>query len=218
MSGGTTFRVVPPVSSKAPTKTRISRTFSLFCALVKYAMRFPAGELAKPELRRRPARPWTRNRRQKGQPGHRFYRRGKDGPDFLKAYVPDKPGPIVHGIDGRELGQHRGLHYFTIGQRKGIGVPSNTDHERYVVVGKRASDNALVVFDHPEAVGLFQREVRVHSLSWTSELPADNPKEGRVRYRDPRVPLEFIREGADSALIRFRDPSAARERTSSGVL
>ena len=46
--------------------------------------------------------------------------------DFLKAYVPDKPGPIVRATDEQVLGEHRGLHYYTIWQRKGIGIPSNT--------------------------------------------------------------------------------------------
>jgi tRNA-specific 2-thiouridylase len=122
--------------------------------------------------------------------------------------VPDAPGPIVRATDGRELGTHRGLHFYTLGQRKGIGVPSNTDHKAYVVVGKRAADRALLVaFDHPDAPGLFQREVRVHALSWIGEpIAMQRPLEGRVRYRDPRVPLEFIPEGGGTALIRFRDP------------
>ena len=128
--------------------------------------------------------------------------------DFLRAYVPDAPGPIVRAHDGRELGQHRGLHFYTLGQRRGIGVPSNTDHEAYVVVGKRASDRALLVaFDHPDAPGLFQDAVRVHSLSWLG-APVDAPRalEGRVRYRDPRVALEFIPEGGGTALVRFHEP------------
>ncbi|HRE83749.1 MAG TPA: tRNA 2-thiouridine(34) synthase MnmA, partial [Opitutaceae bacterium] len=87
--------------------------------------------------------------------------------DFLRAYVPDRPGPIVRATDERELGQHRGLHYYTLGQRRGIGVPSNTDHRNYVVVGKRATDNALLVaFDGADAPGLFVGEVRVHRLQW----------------------------------------------------
>jgi tRNA-specific 2-thiouridylase len=128
--------------------------------------------------------------------------------DFLRAYVPDAPGPIVRATDGRELGAHRGLHFYTLGQRKGIGVPSNTDHEAYVVVGKRAADRALLVaFDGPDAPGLFQREVRVHALSWVGEpIGAARRLEGRVRYRDPRVPLEFIPEGGGTALIQFDTP------------
>ena len=133
--------------------------------------------------------------------------------DFLRAYVPDAPGPIVRATDGRELGTHRGLHFYTLGQRKGIGVPSNTDHEAYVVVGKRAADRALLVaFDHPDAPGLFQNEIRVHSLSWIGEpITAPRTLEGRVRYRDPRVALEFTPEAGDggsapTARIRFREP------------
>jgi tRNA-specific 2-thiouridylase len=90
-------------------------------------------------------------------------------------------------------------------------VPSNTDHENYVVVGKRAADRALLVaFDHPDAPGLFQREVRVHSLSWTgAPVTQAAPLEGRVRYRDPRTPLEFIPEGGGTALVRFQVPQRA---------
>jgi tRNA-specific 2-thiouridylase len=107
------------------------------------------------------------------------------------------------------LGQHRGLHFYTLGQRKNIGIPSNTDHEHYVVVGKRATDRALLVaFDHPDAPGLFQTEVRVHSLSWVGQpITAARDLEGRVRYRDPRVALEFIPdEGGVTALVRFTEP------------
>ncbi|MBC8040932.1 MAG: tRNA 2-thiouridine(34) synthase MnmA, partial [Opitutaceae bacterium] len=128
--------------------------------------------------------------------------------DFLRQYVPDHPGPIVRATDGKEIGTHPGLHYYTLGQRKGIGVPSNTDHQAYVVVGKRATDNALLVaFDAADAPGLFQTEVRVHSLQWNA-TPITEPRrlEGRVRYRDPRVAIEFVPEGGGTALVRFDEP------------
>lgn len=171
--------------------------------------RFPIGELAKPELRRLARAAGLATADKKDSQGICFIGEVKMA-DFLRAYVPERPGPIIRSGDGRELGLHRGLHYFTLGQRKGIGIPSNADHERYVVVGKRAADNALLVaFDHPEAPGLFQREIRVHSLSWTGGAPPRYPaREGRVRYRDPRVPLEFIPEG-DGALVRFANPQRA---------
>ena len=171
--------------------------------------RFPIGHLAKPELRAiaRDANLPTADK--KDSQGICFIGEVKMS-DFLRAYVPDAPGPIVRATDGRELGMHRGLHFYTIGQRKGIGVPSNTDHEAYVVVGKRADDRALLVaFDHPEAPGLFQRSVRVHSLSWISPPVTTSRRiEGRVRYRDPRVALEFNPEGgaAGTALVTFDEP------------
>jgi len=184
---------------------------SYFLALLQQeqiaAARFPIGHLQKPELRRLAREAGLPTADKKDSQGICFIGEVKMQ-DFLRTYVPDRPGPIVRATDGQELGSHRGLHYYTLGQRKGIGVPSNTDHAAYVVVGKRAADNALLVaFDHPDAPGLFQREVRVHALSWTgAPVTTAGPLEGRVRYRDPRVALEFIPEGGGTALIRFREP------------
>jgi tRNA-specific 2-thiouridylase len=172
--------------------------------------RFPVGGLEKPELRRIARAEGLATADKKDSQGICFIGEVRMA-DFLRAHVPDKPGPIVRASDGRELGRHRGLHYYTLGQRKGIGVPSNADRERYVVVGKRAADNALLVgFDHPDAPGLFQSEVRVHSLSWTGAPVLEaRTLEGRVRYRDPRVPLHFDPQGGAAALVRFERPQRA---------
>ena len=169
--------------------------------------RFPIGHLPKPELRRLAREAGLATAEKKDSQGICFIGEVKMH-DFLRAYVPDSPGPIIRATDERVLGEHRGLHFYTLGQRKGIGIPSNTDNKAYVVVGKRAADRALLVaFDSPDAPGLFQREVRVHSLSWIGEpIPSHRSLEGRVRYRDPRVPLELIPETGNTALIRFRDP------------
>jgi tRNA-specific 2-thiouridylase len=171
------------------------------------AARFPIGHLQKPELRALAREAKLPTAEKKDSQGICFIGEVKMA-DFLRAYVPDTPGPIVRATDGRTLGTHRGLHFYTLGQRRGIGVPSNTDHEAYVVVGKRAADRALLVaFDHPDAPGLFQQSVRVHSLSWIGEpVTTTCTLQGRVRYRDPRVALEFTPESATSALITFAQP------------
>jgi tRNA-specific 2-thiouridylase len=172
--------------------------------------RFPIGHLPKPELRRIAGEAGLVNAQKKDSQGICFIGEVKMQ-DFLRQYVPDEPGPIVRATDGAVLGQHRGLHYYTTGQRRGIGVPSNTDFEKYVVVGKRAADRALLVaFDHADAPGLFVSEIRIHTLSWTGEpLTSSMRLEGRVRYRDPRVALEFFPESSGTALIRFREPQRA---------
>lgn len=169
--------------------------------------RFPIGHLPKPELRRLAAEAGLPTAAKKDSQGICFIGEVKMQ-DFLRQYVPDQPGPIMRATDGKRLGEHRGLHYYTLGQRKGIGVPSNTDNQAYVVVGKRAEDNALLVaFDSADAPGLFQTEVRVHALQWNSlPITARCRLEGRVRYRDPRVAIEFTPLSADSALIRFDKP------------
>lgn len=172
--------------------------------------RFPIGELAKPELRRVAQAAGLVTAAKKDSQGICFIGEVKMH-DFLRAYVPERPGPIVRAGDGRVLGEHRGLHYFTLGQRKGIGVPSNTDGQAYVVVGKRAHDHALLVaFDRPDSPGLFQTEVRIHDLTWIGAPVVDaRALEGRVRYRDPRVPVAFQPEGDGSARIVFQQPQRA---------
>jgi tRNA-specific 2-thiouridylase len=172
--------------------------------------RFPVGHLTKPELRALAAEHHLATARKKDSQGICFIGEVKM-PDFLRAYVPDHPGPIIRATDGKEIGRHRGLHYYTIGQRKGIGIPSNTDRKAYVVTGKRAGDNALLVaFDAPDAPGLFVSEIRVQALSWIGQpVTMSRPLEGRVRYRDPRVPLEFVPGAGGTALIRFVHPQRA---------
>ncbi len=173
--------------------------------------RFPVGELLKPELRALARRAGLATADKKDSQGICFIGQVKMA-DFLRAYVPDAPGPIVRAEDGRVVGEHRGLHFFTLGQRKGIGVPSNTDGKAYVVVGKRAADRALLVaFDAAGAPGLFTREATVHGLRWNTPAPpkpADGPLalEGRVRYRDPRARITLTMTGPDTARVIFAEP------------
>ena len=172
--------------------------------------RFPIGHLTKPELRGLAADAHLPTAAKKDSQGICFIGEVKMA-DFLKAYVPEHPGPIICVTDGKILGQHRGLHYYTIGQRRGIRIPSNTDDRAYVVTGKRASDHALLVaFDGPDAPGLWASECRVHSLSFIGE-PITKPTriECKVRYRDPRVFIEFTPGADGTASIKFEQPQRA---------
>jgi tRNA-specific 2-thiouridylase len=184
---------------------------SYFLALISQEQlrdaRFPIGDLQKSELREMARKAGLPTADKKDSQGICFIGEVKMQ-DFLRAYVPDAPGPIVRATDGKPLGEHRGLHFYTLGQRRGIRVPSNTDHAAYVVVGKRAADRALLVaFDGPDAPGLFQSEVQVHSVSWIGDpINGSRSLEGRVRYRDPRVALDFTPTGERTAHIRFHAP------------
>ena len=178
--------------------------------------RFPIGHLTKPELRTVAADARLTTAAKKDSQGICFIGEVKMT-DFLTAYVPEHPGPIVRATDNKVIGEHRGLHYYTIGQRRGIRIPSNTDDKAYVVTGKRASDHALLVaFDGPNAPGLWASECRVHSVSFIGE-PITTPQrlECRVRYRDPRVAIEFSPVGAvapngpSEAQIKFAQPQRA---------
>ncbi len=174
------------------------------------AARFPIGHLPKPELRRLASEAGLSNADKKDSQGICFIGEVKMA-DFLRTYVPDQPGPIIRATDSKVLGEHRGLHYYTLGQRRGIRIPSDTDHKAYVVVGKRVSDHALLVaFDELAAPGLWTDTCRVHSLSFIgATLTAPGQIECRVRYRDPRVAIDFAPGDQGTATIHFSQPQRA---------
>lgn len=174
------------------------------------AARFPIGELTKPRVREIARAAGLPNAGKKDSQGICFIGQVRMQ-DFLRHYVPDDPGDIVRVADGKILGRHRGLHFFTIGQRRGIGVPSNTDFENYVVVGReRATNRLLVAFEHPDAPGLWCRSTVVRDLRFL-DAPIAQPQRllVRVRYRDPAVPAFFAPLGDDRARIVFDQPQRA---------
>ncbi|HNX04252.1 MAG TPA: tRNA 2-thiouridine(34) synthase MnmA [Opitutales bacterium] len=169
----------------------------------------PVGHLTKPELRELAAREGLPNAGRKDSQGICFIGEVKIG-DFLRHYIPDAPGEIVDAA-GKVLGEHRGLHLYTLGQRHGMHLPSNTDNEHYVVVGKDIEKNRLLVaFDKAGSPGLFQRAMLVGSFNWI-EAPIANACEVEVRprYRDPRVKARFEPLDAGLARVTFATPQRA---------
>ncbi|NEQ69078.1 MAG: tRNA 2-thiouridine(34) synthase MnmA, partial [Symploca sp. SIO2D2] len=187
---------------------------SYFLALMKpkqiaHAV-FPVGHLLKPDLRKRALEAGLPNASKKDSQGICFIGNIKMA-DFLREYVPDRPGPILRAEDDKMLGEHRGLHYFTIGQRKGIGVPSNTDNKNYVVVGKDKDRNALLIsFEGRNAPKLYSDSCEISNISLQGDpLPERCRIECKVRYRDPRVPIEYQQTGDGKASIKFEDSQRA---------
>jgi Predicted tRNA(5-methylaminomethyl-2-thiouridylate) methyltransferase, contains the PP-loop ATPase domain len=130
--------------------------------------------------------------------------------DFLKEYLPENPGPIVD-LAGRVLGQHRGLHNYTLGQRRGICVPSAEPETAYVVIEKRTATNELIIgYDRPDTEGLYASRAILSNLSAAGpELPAQARIEARPRYRAPRVAIDLTRRDDGTAEIVFAAPQRA---------
>ncbi|MGC4074035.1 MAG: hypothetical protein QM760_16285 [Nibricoccus sp.] len=152
--------------------------------------------MLKPELRELARRAGLATAEKKDSQGICFIGEVKMN-DFLRAYVPDAPGPIVRADDGRVLGEHRGLHFFTLGQRKGIGVPSNTDNKAYVVVANAPPTThcSSPSTAPPRPPGFLSAKCGCSfRYTWYCPRPSTAPLEleGRVRYRDPRVAIEFL--------------------------
>jgi tRNA-specific 2-thiouridylase len=129
---------------------------------------------------------------------------------FLEYYIEDKPGDIVN-CDGKVLGQHKGLHRYTLGQRRWIGVPSNTDNEFYVVIGFNMERNELIIgFDKPESPGLFGQEFEIYGLSFVN-YPIREACHilAKPRYRDPSQGITYTPTGPDSGKVVFDQPQRA---------
>jgi len=166
---------------------------SYFLALMeqhqaKYAL-FPCGEMQKPEVREVAARFDLPTAGKKDSQGICFIGNVKMT-DFLRHYVPDRPGNIVDHA-GKRLGRHKGLHLYTLGQRKGHGVASPREGLAYVVVGKNAERNELVVgYDESDTDGLYTSRCVVGTVSWVNRSVTGKRKiEAQPRYRAKSEPV-----------------------------
>jgi tRNA-specific 2-thiouridylase len=170
---------------------------------------FPVGELLKSEVRAKAAAAGLVTAEKKDSQGICFIGKVRMQ-DFLKEYLPEKPGPIVD-LSGRVLGEHRGLHNYTLGQRRGIRVASAEPETAYVVVDKRMATNELVIgYDRPDTEGLYARRAILTNLSAAGpELPAQARIEARPRYRAPRVAVDFTKRDDGTAEVVFAEPQRA---------
>ena len=170
---------------------------------------FPTGEMLKPEVRavaRRFALPVAEK---KDSQGICFLGQVKMS-DFLRHYGADSPGEIVD-VAGRVLGDHPGLHFYTLGQRKGHGVASPREGMAYVVVGKDAASNRLILgWDAPESAGLYASECTVGTLSALNE-PFDTPRliEAQPRYRAKAEPARLVPLEEGKIRLEFQRPQRA---------
>ena len=171
--------------------------------------RFPTGEMLKPEVREVARRFNLPVAEKKDSQGICFLGQVKMS-DFLAHYLDDKPGEIVD-TTGKVMGQHRGLHFYTIGQRKGHGVASPRDGMAYVVIGKRAKENQLVIgWDHADSEGLYAKRCVIGSLTSINEdIRSLKRTEAQPRYRAKAEAALVTPEGDDKVSIEFNKAQRA---------
>lgn len=169
---------------------------------------FPIGDMLKGEVRAAAERMGLSTAGKKDSQGICFIGQVKMK-DFLQAFVDDKPGDVVT-VEGKRVGRHRGLHLYTLGQRRGLGVASPVYKEAYVVVSKRFESNELVVgFDRVETPGLYASRCRVGSLSFVNgEIEDGSQLLAQPRYRTSAEPCGLRRVG-EAVELKFEEPQRA---------
>lgn len=170
---------------------------------------FPIGHLLKPELREQARQLGLKTADKKDSQGICFIGQVKME-DFLRAFVKDSPGPIVD-LEGKVLGQHKGLHLYTLGQRKGIGVASPLHKQAYVVVAKRPERNELVIaIEREDTPLLWARRCTLTGVSTTGQpFTETRTLNAQPRYRCPAGLADFVPLGDERASLIYHEPQRA---------
>jgi tRNA-specific 2-thiouridylase len=134
--------------------------------------------------------------------------------EFLNRYLPRKPG-AMRTPEGRVIGEHIGLAFYTIGQRKGIGVGGMKETDSpgapWYVAAKDMARNELVVVqghDHP----LLQRSSLVaQDLAWVAGSPPSASRDyaAKTRYRQADAPCRIAELDAETLTVEFDSPQWA---------
>jgi tRNA-specific 2-thiouridylase len=127
--------------------------------------------------------------------------------EFLETFLPANPGPI-RTPDGREIGRHHGLMYYTLGQRQGLGIGGRSDatDEPWYVVAKATDDNALIV-DQGDSPLLMSDGLVASRASWIGAQPAGLDAACRcmakVRYRQADQACTVSGDSSGRLEVRF---------------
>lgn len=171
--------------------------------------RFPLGDLTKPEVRAL-ARQYGLALAEKPDSQEICFVPGGDYKNFLDAYLaeqgeslPDTAGELVT-TDGRVIGDHTGIHNFTVGQRKGLGVATGSP---LYVIQIRGDERQVVVGAQED---LYSRTLRVHRANLISIEDLHQPKRVTVKIRHRHEPAAALIERAgDEILATFDQPQRA---------
>ena len=169
---------------------------------------FPLGDLDKKDVRNIAKKAGLPTAEKKDSTGICFVGE-QNFKEFLERYLPANPGNII-SLDQKKVGTHSGLMYYTIGQRKGLGIGgghSNLSRPWYVV-GKDMIKNNLIVCQGKENPSLYSEKIIATNLHWISNLKLDTTKEltAKIRYRqkDQFCNIEVLNN--NSAIVTFQKP------------
>ena len=169
---------------------------------------FPVGDLWKREVREIAKRERFSNAEKKDSTGVCFIGE-RNFKQFLMQYLPAKPGDMVDE-KGKKIGTHDGLMYYTLGQRKGLGIGGRNDGtgESWFVIGKDLKRNLLIV-QQGEHEELYSTELMARQVNWIWGAPGNEFScTAKFRYRQPDQNVTVQRVG-EGARVVFEKPQRA---------
>jgi tRNA-uridine 2-sulfurtransferase len=181
---------------------------------------FPVGELAKTEVRRIAAQIGLPNAAKKDSTGICFIGE-RPFREFLNRWLSQEPGPMVDD-QGRELGRHVGLSFYTLGQRQGLGIGGvqggGGEHEPWYVAHKDIQHNTLHVVQGHGHAWLQSPWLEADDTSWIAgHAPAPGAYAAKTRYR--QADAACVLSGADGGFrLDFTEPQWAVTPGQSAVL
>lgn len=189
-----------------PTKDQSYFLYTLSSKTLKQVL-FPIGHLEKTEVRRIAKKHQLATSEKKDSTGICFIGK-RDFKPFIRQYLAYQPGPF-ETLDGKVIGEHDGIAYYTIGQRKGlkIGGPG----EAWFVVGKNPERNAVIIEQGTDHPSLYKEVLTATESSWVSGSPPSLPFSctAKIRYRQPDQPCIIEKIEGDCLHIRFLTPQRA---------
>jgi len=172
---------------------------------------FPVGHLDKKEVRRIAQEARLPNHDKKDSTGICFIGE-RPFREFLNRYLPKEPGPI-RTPDGKTVGQHMGLAFYTIGQRKGIGIGGRQggDGNAWYVAQKDLAENTLVVVQGHDDPLLLKRSLCAIDASWVrGDAPVERSvHRAKTRYRQEDSTCQVTRVENDELALEFSEPQWA---------
>ena len=185
---------------------------------------FPVGDLMKSQVRELARKIGLPNAAKKDSTGICFIGE-RPFREFLNRYLPTKAGPMKTS-DGRVVGQHMGLAFYTLGQRKGLGIGGQKegDGTAWFVVEKDMATNTLIVAQGHDAPGLLSDGLTAIDASWVSgTAPPVQAGEGmglaaKTRYRQPDAECRLAACSGDGFELQFREAQWAVTPGQSAVI
>ncbi|WDF81651.1 tRNA 2-thiouridine(34) synthase MnmA [Lacticaseibacillus pabuli] len=173
---------------------------------------FPIGNMQKKDVRRIAEEAGLATAKKKDSTGICFIGE-RNFRHFLGEFLPAQPGKMMTK-DGKDMGTHTGLMYYTIGQRSGLGIGGNTENsEPWFVVGKDIKKNILYVgqgFNNPD---LMATSLDASGMAWTHDMDLHEGDEFHVtakfRYRQPDTGVTVKMTSDTTATVTFDEPVRA---------